>query len=122
MVSSEKNRQRLRYRVAGVEADVQAMRIDPPRSSAQPHRDRRGHGRQQLALNLPRRGRAAHAADIDAADRDTTCDLLAARRGHEKVTFADFTAASAASIIATRPRHSISPNASRSICYLLLRR
>src|SRR5438067_1421601 len=31
------------------------------------------------------------------------------------VTFADFTAASAASIIATKPRHSIIPKASRSI-------
>src|SRR5713226_676528 len=34
-------------------------------------------------------------------------------------TFADFTAASAASIIATRPRHSIIPKASRSILIAL---
>src|SRR5438094_7113519 len=34
-------------------------------------------------------------------------------------TFADFTAASAASIIATRPRHSIIPRASRSILIAL---
>src|SRR5437899_4588484 len=35
-----------------------------------------------------------------------------------RVTLADFTAASAASIIATRPRHSIIPKASRSIVHL----
>src|SRR5438477_3661350 len=34
-------------------------------------------------------------------------------------TFADFTAASAASIIATRPRHSIIPSASRSMLFAL---
>src|SRR5688572_33093254 len=38
-----------------------------------------------------------------------------------KVTLADLTAASAASIIATRPRHSINPRASRSMVVSLFR-